>query len=322
MRRPGQSFWWAIFLVVAGIFLLLKGLEVFGPWGEPIWGGLYAVTGLGFLIWFLAGMQRWWRAIPGFTLLGIGTVNLLAWRGVDLGDWRGALVVLSIALGFWAVLISHPDNWWAEMPAGLLTVIGLLNGLQTLISLNEVAWLALFLAGAGLVFFLLSVVRFGQHDTRWAAIPAAALLLMGIVVAFDELKAAPFIKQGWPALLVVAGVALLILWFSQGRVPQPPPRPTAAEPDWLAPQPAPGASVTESLPDTAGRPEAARPPEPAGPSEPPQSEAPTPTAVAPNSPGKTGEATVNIYELLAQQPPDLVPPPPSAPPKSNTDKPA
>lgn len=315
MKRPGQTFWWSIFLLVAGIFLLLKGLGVFDPWGEPIWGGLYAAAGLGFLIWFLLGMQRWWRAIPGFTLLGIGAVVLLAWRGVDLGDWRGALVVLSIALGFWAVLASHPDNWWAEMPAGLLTVIGLLNGLQTLVNLNEVAWLALFLIGAGLVFFLLSVVRFGQHDTRWAAVPAGALLLMGVVVAFSELRAPPLIQQGWPVLLIVASLGLLAIWFTRGRVPQAPPRPVVPEPEWHAPQPAPGASVTETLPEAAGGPGPTRPPEP-----PTLPAAPAPGA-APEGSASTGEAAVNIYDLLAQQPPDLVPPPPAAPPKSDSNKP-
>ena len=49
--------------VVAGIFLLLKNLNVFGLWGDAIWGALFALVGLGFLIWFLIDFERWWAPV-------------------------------------------------------------------------------------------------------------------------------------------------------------------------------------------------------------------------------------------------------------------
>jgi len=48
---------WAVFLLFAGAFLLLNNLKVFREFGDGIWGGLFAVVGFGFLIWFLIQYQ-------------------------------------------------------------------------------------------------------------------------------------------------------------------------------------------------------------------------------------------------------------------------
>jgi hypothetical protein len=213
---------WSAFLFLAGLFLLLKNLAVFGPWGEAAWGGLFALAGLGFLIWFVFDSSRWWRVIPGFMLASIGVEILLAWRGVALGDWRGALVMFGLALGFWTVLIVQRDHWWAAMPAGILTVLGALTGLQA--RLGELAWLTLFFLGLGLVFLLLYLVRFGQTDMHWAGVPAAALLLLGLVTLVSTLAVTGVIAQWWPILLVVGGLGLAIgsLLSKPATSPSPP----------------------------------------------------------------------------------------------------
>jgi hypothetical protein len=287
MKRISAGMWWAIFLVLAGIFLLLKNLGVFRQWGDAAWGALFVAGGLGFLIWYISDLQRWWRSIAGFTLLTSGIVILLQWRQVDLGDWNTALLLLGVALGFWAVLAAHSEMWWAAIPAGVLTVLGLLTGLQA--RLTEAVMLAGFFLGLGLVFGLLYLMRAAQRDTRWAAIPAAALLLLGLVTLVNALNPAAVIAQWWPALLVIGGVGLIVLSLV---------RRTRAEPATSAPEsreairPAPGTSVSEALPKAAPLPAApvvkqTLPPEP------------KPAAtVAPQ------EGEIDIYSLLAQQPPD------------------
>jgi hypothetical protein len=226
-------------LLGAGIFLLLKNLGVFQQWGEIVWGGLFAVVGLAFVIWFIVDRERYWRAIAGFTLLGIGAVILLSWRNVNLGDWRSALVLFGVALGFWAVLLAHADNWWAVIPAGVLTVVGLLVGLGA--DLNQPIWLAALLVGLGLVFLLLYLVRFGQHDTRWAGIPAAALLLMGLVTWVGAPSGAADLKKFWPVALILAGLVLLVLFLLTRR-------PRAALPPAPVQEPGQGAPVLETPP--------------------------------------------------------------------------
>jgi hypothetical protein len=270
MKRFSPFLAWALFLLGAGIFLLLKNLGVFREWEEVVWGGIFAVVGLVFVIWFLFDRARYWRAIAGFTLLGIGAVILLEWRGVSLGNWSSALVLFGVALGFWAVLLSHADNWWALIPAGVLTVVGLLVGLGA--DFSENLWLAALLAGLGLVFLLLYLIRFGQHDTRWAGIPAAALLLVGLVTWVHTLGGADWVKL-WPAVLIVLGVVLLILFLvtrrPSGLLPAPPVQEPAPSLPAIQPPAAPAPPVPESV-------------------------APAPAA------GQPGD----IYDVLAQQPPE------------------
>jgi hypothetical protein len=269
MKRISPFLAWALFLLGAGIFLLLKNLGVFREWEQVVWGGIFAVVGLVFVIWFLFDRARYWRAIAGFTLLGIGAVILLEWRNVSLGDWGSALVLFGVALGFWAVLLAHADNWWALIPAGVLTVVGLLVGLGA--EFSQDIWLAALFGGLGLVFLLLYLVRFGQHDTRWAGIPAAALLLVGLVTYVSALGGAELVQQWWPAVLIVVGIVLLILFLvtrrPSGMLPAPPVQ-----------EPAPSMAAT-------------RPP--AAPL------VPEPVAPAPAE-GQPGD----IYDILAQQPPE------------------
>ena len=273
MKRFGVVLAWATFLVAAGIFLLLKNLGVLGAWGDLVWGGLYTLAGLGFLAWFLFDFARWWRVLPGFTLLSVGGLLLAQWRGVALGDWKSALVILGIGLGFWVILLVKKENWWALIPAGVLTVVGILLGLEA--QMREFDWLTVLFFGLGLVFVLLYILRMGQEDTRWAAIPAAALILLGIVTLLSAIKAPPVILNWWPILLIVAGMGLFVGQLSRRQ----PAEPVVALPEHEEIEPAPGASVSEAIPETV--PELAA------------------SAAKPRPPV---DEKLDIYSVLAQQP--------------------
>jgi len=163
------------------------------------------------------------------------------------------------------VLLSGDDNWWALIPAGVLTLMGVLIGFQA--RLSEAAWLAVFFLGLAAVFGLLYLLRLGQHDTGWAGVPAAAFLLVGVVTLVGASNLAGPIAQWWPILLLVAGVIMLILAL---RGPKP-----AAPPAAATGQPAP------TLPGVSLAP-----------------------GLSPASPPPTDEPPVDIYALLAQQPKD------------------
>ena len=277
MKRTNPFLAWGLFLLIAGVFLLLKNLWVFQQWGQVAWGGIFAAVGLIFIIWFIIDRQRYWRAIAGFALLGIGVLLLLGWPSVSLGTWSGAVVILGVALGFWAVALAHADNWWAVIPAGVLTVIGLLVGLGA--DLSTPLWLAAFFLGLGMVFLLLYLIRFGQHDTRWAGIPAAALLLVGLVTWIDAQSLNAFVKQWWPVALIMLGIVLLLLSLLTRR---PSGVPTAA----------PVQEPTQGLP-------AVQPVAPIG-----QTPAPQPAvSEEPVAPAAAGGQPADIYDVLAQQPP-------------------
>lgn len=266
MKLSNHKLAWAVFLLGSGVFLLLKGLGVFKDYGEALWGGMFVLVGAGFVAWFLIDRQRSWRAIAGFPLLAIGALILLGWRGVSLGDWQAALVLFGVALGFWTVLLAHDDNWWALIPAGVFTLMGLLIGFQA--RLSEDTWLGFFFVGLAAVFGLLYLLRLGQKDTAWAGIPAAAFLLVGVVTLVDASGTTGIVTQWWPVLLLVLGAVLLVFALHRAEV-VPPPMP-ASEP--IQPFPSPSTPATER----------------------PASVTPAPASDQP----------LDIYSVLAQQPAD------------------
>jgi len=283
MKRVSTGMKWALFLVLAGIFLLLKNLGVFRQWGDAVWGGIFVVGGIGFLIWYLTDLQRWWRSLAGFALLASGVVILLQWRQIELGDWTTAILLLGVALGFWAVLIAHRDMWWSVIPAGVLTVLAVLVGLQA--QLTETTLLAVFFVGLGAVFCLVYLIGSAESDTHWAAIPAAALLLLGLVTWVAALNPSGLVGQWWPVLLVAGGLAVFVVSYSRWTRGGP----VAKAPDYSqASRPAPGASVTVNLPPAEPGPAKAAP----GPEQ------------KPSGQGAAPQEEIDIYSLLAQQPPE------------------
>jgi hypothetical protein len=295
MKVRNQGLMWAGALLLIGLFLLLKNLGYFGIWGEVAWGGIFAVIGLAFLVLFILQLQHWWRAIPGFTLLSIGALILLDWQKIGLGDWHNAVALFGVALGFWAALAAHPDNWWAAIPAGVLTTLGVLIGLGP--RLDPAAWLAIFFAGLGLVFALLYLLRRGTG--RWAAIPAAALILAGIS---NLTRVAIFANMGnvvrwWPVLLLAVAVGLLV-----GSIQRPIPAVTGPKAVAKKRPPIPAAKITPVTDAPATVTSVAEPDE----------AAPSPTVVGGPAPanGQPAESAadkdqpVDIYEFLSQQPPE------------------
>jgi hypothetical protein len=274
MKIRSHQLVWALFLLAAGAFLLLKNNGVLRDLGDAIWGGVFALMGLGFLAWFLVDRRRHWRAIAGFPLLASGALFLLDWSGIGLGDWQAALILLGLALGFWTALLTHDDNWWALIPAGALTLMAVLTGFQA--RLNEGAWLGVFFLGLGLVFGLLYLLRLGQQDTGWAGIPAAAFFLIGLVTLVSALKLTGVVAQWWPALLLAGGVVMLFLAVNQLGSTAP------AETISRPPSPTPGGAGPD-LP-------AATPPAP------------------PPAPAPAQEPPIDIYAMLAKQPKEDVAP--------------
>lgn len=264
MRIRSHPLMWALSFLFAGAFLLLKNFGVLRDLGDAIWGGVFAVMGAGFIAWYLLDRERVWRAIAGFPLLTIGALLILAWQKINLGDWQAAAVLFGVALGFWAVLFTHDNNWWAILPAGILTVLSALTGIQERLSAS--AWLGIFVLGLGVVFGLLYLLRLGQQDAGWAGLPAAAFLLIGLVMLVGAFNLSGLAALWWPVGLVIAGAVLLIL-----AAPAISPVPSSdAEPTI--------ATTTPSHMDAA----------------------PKPAAQAPAQPE---EAPVDIYALLKQQPP-------------------
>jgi hypothetical protein len=199
-ERSGRG--WGIALLVVGGWLLVRQMGWFAFQPPDLVGPAFLLLGgLGFLALFTRNRRQWWPLIPGFTLLGIGTqaaAEELLPRGI-VDPLDGLIVMGAIGLGFFGVYAAQRENWWALIPGGVLSTIGLTSAVEELPLVDGEAAFFLGLAATfGLVWRLA-----GQS---WAIWPAGALLFMGATMAAGWIGTLP-----WLAPLVLIGGGLWLI---------------------------------------------------------------------------------------------------------------
>jgi hypothetical protein len=199
---------WGVLLIGLGAFFLLQVTGIFGVLSGLFWSIAFGAAGAAFLYVFLTGLHdRWWAAIPGFTLLGLGaTVFYDQFAPPFFSDLGGAVFLGSIGVGFLSIFFTNRQQWWAMIPGGtLLSVAGVVAISELHIGINPAS--VLFI-GLALTFALLGLMStYLNTNLRWAYIPAAVMLIMGVVIFTPFVGALGWI---WP-LALIAGGAYLIL---------------------------------------------------------------------------------------------------------------
>lgn len=79
---------------------------------------------LPFLVAFLFNRENWGLLIPGYVLFAVGVMVPLIELGVLTDFIIPAYVMFAIAIPFFVVYLRNSSNWWALIPAGILSVIG------------------------------------------------------------------------------------------------------------------------------------------------------------------------------------------------------
>jgi hypothetical protein len=184
-------------LILGGILMLLDKTGLLTGATDFFWAGLLAIGAGVFLFWFFNDRSKWWAAIPGFTLAGMAASTLL----LDRIGWGGLAFLGGIGVGFWAVYVRQPAQWWAIIPGGVLLTLGFTSALTEAFNIGETG--GVFFVGLGLTFLLVALLA----RMKWAYIPAALLLLLGLMLG------TPFVgvlEYAWIGILLIAGLALVI----------------------------------------------------------------------------------------------------------------
>ncbi|MCL4861069.1 MAG: hypothetical protein KJZ93_16755 [Caldilineaceae bacterium] len=200
---------WGAILVAGGILLLLSNLNLFGPLTALMWTLLFGGAGIFFLYLFLtAPEQRWWAAIPGCVLLGLGMVTSINELGPRfLAPISGSVFLFSIGVGFMLVYLAQRQNWWAVIPAGVMTTLAVVAGIDNL-GLRWVDSGAIFFVGLGVTFLVLGFLPTSSgKELRWAFIPGVVLISMGILIGTPFISVLGYL---WPLALIVGGA--LLIW--------------------------------------------------------------------------------------------------------------
>lgn len=197
-----RAFWGAV-LILAGGLLLLQSLGVL-PGAGLLWPVLFGAAGVAFLYVFFRNRDGWWAAIPGFGLLGLTAAA--AWDGLGPGpdEWGGVMFLGGIGLGFVAAYLAGRERWWALIPGGVLLTLALVAGLST--GLGEAAAGGVLFLGFAVTFGLLAVLPTPDGPMRWPLVPAAVLLLLGVLVTVEATTVLNFV---WPVALIFGGLYLV-----------------------------------------------------------------------------------------------------------------
>ena len=209
MRRFDVRSVGAILLIVVGILLLLQNLGILVGIVALIWSLIFGAGGAVFLYVFLTDRTHWWAIIPGFGLLGLAALIALDQFWPRVGDVLGGTIFLGgIGLAFWVIYFLNREHWWAVIPGGVMFTVALIAGLDSLFEGAEMGGV-LFL-GLGLTFGLLSLLPTPQGRMKWALIPAAVLLVMGLLITAASTGILEYL---WPAALILVGLYLLFRMF-------------------------------------------------------------------------------------------------------------
>jgi len=220
------------------------------PNGVPIMIGI----ALWFFIGFLIDRRRWGLLVPAYILViaAVETaVNTLVVPSILHGKNNvsfllafssGAGMMIMLALPFFVVYFVSKKSWWALIPAGSLTSLGLAISLQFLFQDKQNLRVGIFsgvlLLGLAITFGILWLRR-KTLPTDWAKYPAAGLFVLAILafilgngwstlsdqakaISFTVASAAFFIsylvnglrKWGWLFPSLFCGAMALTMWMS------------------------------------------------------------------------------------------------------------
>ena len=84
---------------------------------------LWAIA-LPFLTVYLSNRKQWWALIPTYVLGTIGFMIGLIGVGLLRNLLIPAYIMYAIALPFFVVYARDQKQWWALIPAGIMTAIG------------------------------------------------------------------------------------------------------------------------------------------------------------------------------------------------------
>jgi hypothetical protein len=205
MKRTDQSLLLGLGLAGAGVLFLLQNLGFLGPLANAFWALAFGAGGVGFLAALARNRTHWWAAIPGCALLGIGMLIALHELVPPFAEaWGGALFLGMLGMGFWIVYLTSRACWWAIIPGGALFTLGLIAGLSQTMAGENLGWI-LFL-GLSVTFGLVYLLPSNDGRMKWALYPAAALLVMAVLVmaAMGQV-----VNLLWPAALILTGIYLM-----------------------------------------------------------------------------------------------------------------
>jgi len=186
-------------LILAGVIALLNSIAGINL-GNYVWAILLVLGGLAFIYVMATDKSNWWAAIPGFTLVGIGSGIGVAELLPRAGDVLTPVFILGgIGVSFLVVYLLNPSFWWAIIPMGVMFSIVLMIGLEPVLAHAEI----LFFLGLAATFGVLALLPINKGKrVTWPLYPAAAMLVLAFIIGLGETTWAGYLM---PVIIIIVG---------------------------------------------------------------------------------------------------------------------
>jgi hypothetical protein len=161
---------------------------------------------LAFLVVYLTDRARTWALLVAYIFGVISLAPMLAAVG-DRAGYFGSVLMFAIALPFFIVYFRKPENWWAIIPAGALSTIGVVVALAIAGVINDSTSAgyvnAFLMAGLAATFAVLWL----RHHKDWARIVTVILALLSVASVFFF----GYYEMFWPVAFIIGGIYFLYL---------------------------------------------------------------------------------------------------------------
>jgi len=197
--------WWALIPGGIMLFLAVVTLLVDNVGGEWIGSLFLFLIALSFLIVYFSNRTRNWALLVAYILGVLALAPAMSSGGGDTAAYFGSVFLFAIALPFFVVYFRSMDNWWAIIPAGVMTVLAIIA------TLGIAGWIrneeqggyvnALMMGGLAVTF----AVVWLRHAKAWAKIVTIVLAALAVASIFF----ASYTEIFWPVAIIFAGGYLL-----------------------------------------------------------------------------------------------------------------
>lgn len=211
MNEFRGRFFGGLALILMGAVFLGVNLGILPQFDEFLWASFMGILSLLFFItYFTSGIRSWGWLFPATIFASISATIFLSSTGAN-GAYGGALVMAGVAIPFWVALTLGRKNWWALIPAGILTIIaGIVLLSSTALGDDFIG--GIFMVGLGIIFI---TIYFMNREQWWAVIPGGVTATIGFTAVASEIQMPGALSDRLVGGVFFGGLALTfaVLWL-------------------------------------------------------------------------------------------------------------
>ena len=196
--------WWALIPGGVMLFLALVTLLVDSTSGEWIGSLFLFLIGLSFLVVYLNNRTRTWALLVAY-IMGVLSIAPAMASGGETAAYYGSVFLFAVALPFFIVYFRSAENWWAIIPAGVLTTLALITGFAVagwIRNESQGGYANALLMGGLAATFAVVWLRDAKPWAKIVTIVLAALAVASVLFAARS-------EILWPVAIILVGAYLL-----------------------------------------------------------------------------------------------------------------